>query len=171
MAKSKEFKPKPANEMKAPKGLMKVANVFMKRILRSRRSGKLGGVLMLLTFTGRKSGKQFTTPVGYRREGDTITIITDSPWWKNMEGGAPVSMIVKGRKLQGWAEPITDKEEVLRYTQDFLREHGMEKAREIGLMLPKGYALTEDDLRIILRDRVIIRIKPQGADRDVASAA
>lgn len=163
------FQAKPAAETKPPLVLMKVVNVFMKPMLRSGK-GNLGNVLMLLTFTGRKSGKKFTTPVGYQREGDTITIFTDSAWWKNMEGGAPVSMVVKGQRLRGWAEPVTDKEEVLHYFQNVLREKGDEGSRELALRIPKGHVPTEEELRIMLRDRVILRIKVQGNRSPTASA-
>ncbi len=67
---------------------------------------------LLITFTGRRSGKQYTTPVAYLGEGDTIILTTDSPWWKNLRGGAPVRLRVKGQDLTGTAEAVTDEEAI-----------------------------------------------------------
>ncbi len=159
---SETNKVKPANETKPPKAVMKGMNVVMKGLLRSPLHGRISNMLMLLTFTGSKSGKQFTTPVGYQREGDTITIITDSPWWKNLEGGAPVKMLVRGEELRGSARPITDKDNVLQATREFLQKNGVQNARQIGLNLDKSRMPTDDELRVILRDRVIVKIDVKG---------
>jgi hypothetical protein len=46
----------------------------------------LSHTTMLLTFTGRKSGRRYTIPVRYLREGETLLTLTDSPWWRNLSG-------------------------------------------------------------------------------------
>lgn len=50
-----------------------------------------------ITYTGRKSGRTFTLPVGYRISGDTVRITVAAPgeksWWRNFLGeGAPMSI-------------------------------------------------------------------------------
>lgn len=51
----------------------------------------------VITYTGRRSGRTFTTPVGYRRAGDTVTIGVRLPdakkWWRNFLGqGGPITL-------------------------------------------------------------------------------
>jgi len=38
---------------------------------------------VLLTYTGRKSGKAYTTPVNYLRDGDTLLVVSscEHAWW------------------------------------------------------------------------------------------
>lgn len=36
----------------------------------------IGKTIALITFTGRKIGKRYTTPVTYYRDGDTVVILT-----------------------------------------------------------------------------------------------
>lgn len=48
----------------------------MERLLRSPFHGVVSNSLMLVTFTGCKTGNEYTTPVGYRQEGDTLTVFT-----------------------------------------------------------------------------------------------
>ena len=59
----------------------------------------VGGLLrrgtVVIRYQGRKSGKSFELPVGYRRSGDTVTVPVGMPdkknWWRNFSGdGAPL---------------------------------------------------------------------------------
>lgn len=154
---------KPINETKPPKALFKfVMNPIMKRLLRSRKA-KVGEMVLLLSFKGRKSGKTFTTPVGYRKVGDsTLVLFTDSPWYKNLLGGAPVRVVVQGKEMRGWAVATDDKELIVRETAEHLRKRGVEGGREIGIMNLK-FVPTEDELRVMLRDRAKITIELEKA--------
>ena len=157
---------KPINETKPPKALFKyVMNPLMRRVLRSPKA-KIGDMILLLTFTGRKSGKAFTTPIGYRKVGEnTLVLYTDSSWYKNLLDGAPVGVVVKGKKIRGWAVASDDKEMIVRETAEYLRSHGLAGARAIGIMSLK-FIPTEDELRIMLRDRakITIELGKQGAE-------
>jgi deazaflavin-dependent oxidoreductase (nitroreductase family) len=81
---------------------------MMKLILKSPLHGLVSGNMMLLTFTGRKSGKKYTTPVGYIRADDTVICLTHALWWKNLVERANVSMRIQGRDYVGTAEPVPD---------------------------------------------------------------
>lgn len=64
-------------------------NDFMAWVLRSPLHGMLSNGMMLITITGRKTGKTYTTPVGYYVEGETLWVITsrERKWWRNLQGG------------------------------------------------------------------------------------
>ncbi len=54
--------------------------------------------LVVIRYTGRRSGKTFETPVNYRRSGDTVTINVMDPdsknWWRNFLGeGGPITLV------------------------------------------------------------------------------
>ncbi|MDX1887560.1 nitroreductase/quinone reductase family protein [Mycolicibacterium sp. 120270] len=65
--------------------------------------------LVVIRYTGRRSGKTFETPVGYRRSGDTVTINIAAPeqknWWRNFLGdGGPITLLnLDGRDRRGHA--------------------------------------------------------------------
>ena len=64
---------------------------------------------LLITVTGRKSGKHYTIPLNYRRTPqDTLVIGTEGDWWRNLEGGADVTVLLAGETLRARAEPILD---------------------------------------------------------------
>jgi deazaflavin-dependent oxidoreductase (nitroreductase family) len=85
-----------------------IVNRGMKLVLRSPMHGIVSKTVLLITFTGRKSGKIYTTPVSYSQNGDQVTIFTHAEWWKNLRNGEPVTLRIQGRELQGLAEPIAE---------------------------------------------------------------
>jgi deazaflavin-dependent oxidoreductase (nitroreductase family) len=136
-----------------------LGNPIISSRLRSAKPGKLSDSVMLLTFTGRKSGKEFTTPVGYTRHGDTLTVFTGRPWWKNLQERPNVRVRVRGRDLNGVAQVVTDNAEVARAAQAFIAEQGAKNAQRIGLLVSRGYQPTYKDLLEATQDRVVIQIK------------
>jgi deazaflavin-dependent oxidoreductase (nitroreductase family) len=88
-------------------------NTAMKFILRSPAHGMVSKTILLITFTGRKSGKTYTTPVSYSQNGDQVSIFTHAAWWRNLLSAASVTLHMRGRDLQGLAESVArDKQTV-----------------------------------------------------------
>lgn len=83
-------------------------NFFMKPLLRSPLHGLMSHRVMLISFTGRKSGKRYTTPISYMREGDMVACITMSQWWKNIPTGSSVTVRLRGRDYVGTTEIIRE---------------------------------------------------------------
>jgi hypothetical protein len=54
---------------------LKIGNGFMRAILRSPLHGLVSNNVILITFTGRKSGNTYTMPVNYVRDGDALIIL------------------------------------------------------------------------------------------------
>ena len=97
-------------------------NKTMKFILRSHMHGLVSKTVLLITFTGRKSGKTYTTPVDYSQDGDQVYVFTHSSWWKNLRSGAPVTLRIRGRDLQGFPEPVEEKTAVAAGLSEHLRK-------------------------------------------------
>jgi deazaflavin-dependent oxidoreductase (nitroreductase family) len=85
----------------------------MKMVLRSPVHGMVSKTVLLITFTGRKSGKTYTTPVDYSQDGDQVYIFTHANWWKNLRGGAPVMLRIQGRELEGLAEAVAEDKQAV----------------------------------------------------------
>jgi len=92
------------------KAFIRLQNPMMKWLLGSPLHFFTSGMFMLITFTGRKSGKTYMTPVQYRREGNTLYVITsaDYTWWKNLRGGAEVKLRLRGKDVSAWSETSSD---------------------------------------------------------------
>jgi deazaflavin-dependent oxidoreductase (nitroreductase family) len=85
----------------------------MKTILRSPAHGMVSKSVLLITFTGRMSGKAYTTPVSYSQDGDQVSIFTHANWWKNLSGGTPVTLRIRGRDIQGLPQPLPDDKQAI----------------------------------------------------------
>ncbi len=90
-----------------------IVNRTVKFVLRSPLHGIVDKQILLITFTGRKSGKTYTTPVSYSQSGDQVYIFSHADWWKNLLNGVPVTLHIRGRDLQGLAEPIAEDKQAV----------------------------------------------------------
>jgi deazaflavin-dependent oxidoreductase (nitroreductase family) len=85
-------------------------------------AGKVGGSwegrdLLLLTTTGRKSGKQYTTPIVYTRDGDRLLVYasqggapTHPDWYLNLEADPHVVVEVGDERYDATATPLEGAE-------------------------------------------------------------
>lgn len=89
--------------------LNRLANLLMKPLLASPLHFFASQYILLITVTGRKSGKFYTTPVEYREVEDTLMVFTqqERKWWRNLSGGAAVQVRIKGKLTQAYAESFT----------------------------------------------------------------
>ncbi len=64
----------------------------------------------LVTCSGRRSGRSFTLPLRYAQVGSGLWIYPARPdrktWWRNLEGGVPVTVRLRGLDVPAWAEAI-----------------------------------------------------------------
>ena len=51
--------------------------------------------LLLVAFTGRKTGRSYMTPVSYVLDGERLLVPGGGAWWKNLRG-APVRVRLRG---------------------------------------------------------------------------
>lgn len=69
--------------------------------------------LTLITVTGRRTGREHTLPVGYKLNGERLTIPVLWPgrklWWRNLSGGAPVRLRFRGKDRTGQAQVLGDE--------------------------------------------------------------
>lgn len=85
-------------------------------------NGLLGGNMMgtpilLLTHTGRKSGRRFTTPLQYLRDGDNVVLIASNAghtfqaqWYRNLKANPDAEIQIKGDVKNVVAEEATGEE-------------------------------------------------------------
>ncbi len=107
-------------------------NRIMALLLRSPLHSLVSSQIMLLSFHGRKTGKLYTTPVGYMREGNTITLFTDHTWWRNLQNGAPVTVRIAGKTIRGNSNVFLDKDLTISTLHRYL-QHAPNAARAFSV--------------------------------------
>ncbi len=153
----------PGRREAPPRLLMRAMNAVPRLVLRLPLHGLMSGKTLLLGFTGRRSGRQYTTPMSYVRVGDEVFMTTGAPWWKNLAGGAPVKMRLRGEVRSGVAEAVTDEAGVFDVLGTILR-HYLEYRRFVGVSVDEeGRPEEETILGAVRGGRVGIRVRLDGA--------
>ncbi|MDX1992043.1 MAG: nitroreductase family deazaflavin-dependent oxidoreductase [bacterium] len=100
-----------------PRWLLKVQVFLLRR-------GWIKGLnknLMVITTTGRKSGKEYSVPIGYLRPGGefandvlAFNIGGGSNWYRNVSASGRASLEIMGQKIAARGEPVTDPAEQMK---------------------------------------------------------
>jgi len=140
--------------------LSKIYNPIMKSILRSPLHGMISKNTMLITVTGRKSGKMHTTSVNYIRDGDNITVFSlrNRVWWRNLRAGAPVTVRIKRQDLKGTGESIEDKKAVAAGLLAYL-QMSPKYAKYFQVTLDSSGQPNPEEVDRAAQNRVMIRVK------------
>ena len=94
--------------------LMRLVNIPMRIVLTLPFATPLSGALMLVTLTGRKTGKTYRQPVSYVPDGDTLLTPGGGKWKANLREGQPVRLRLRGRNVIARPELVKDVVEVER---------------------------------------------------------
>ena len=99
-------------------------NPIMVWLLKSPLHGMISRGVMLVSVTGRKSGKMISTPTNYLRDGSTLWVISwrDRKWWRNLRGGAKVRVLLAGRSVEGRGQVIEDEVALAHSLFDYYRK-------------------------------------------------
>ncbi|MFC4550601.1 MULTISPECIES: nitroreductase/quinone reductase family protein [Halorussus] len=151
-----------AAEPPAPDWAYDVLNPVMERLLRSPLHGLVSDSVALITFTGRKTGAEYTTPVGYLEEDGRVVVFTHSDWWKNLRGGRPVRLRIRGEEREGVAEPTNDPAEVADHVERYLEREGVGNARRLGLRIEGEGMPDRPALEDALAGTVAIEVELEG---------
>lgn len=144
----------PARQRQVPKFMNRVMTFLMRTPLH----GIISQHIMLITFRGRKSGKLFTTPIGYMRQGDTVSSFTDHRWWRNLVVQPEVTLRIQGKRYQGTAEVIhEDKETIARELLAYC-EHIPMAARAFNVRLDTSGKPTLETTREAAQRLALVRV-------------
>ncbi|HLH84686.1 MAG TPA: nitroreductase/quinone reductase family protein [Trebonia sp.] len=103
--------------------IMRAVNVPMRAVLGLPFATPLSGNLMLISYTGRKTGKAYRQPVSYARDGETLLTPGGGRWTLNLGGGRPVRIRLRGSEVTARPELVTDPAEVERLLGVIAREN------------------------------------------------
>lgn len=122
-----------------------------------------GRLILLLTTTGRKSGKSRVTPLQYEEINGDIYIAsgrgTKADWYRNIVANPNVSIRVKSRQFKGTADPTTDPKRIA----DFLEIRTQRRPRMMGILLQRegvSQNPTRIELEAFAANKAMVIIRP-----------
>ena len=140
-------------------------NWAIKPLMASPFRGVLSSYVVLMKFTGRKSGQVFITPVGYNKFDNSFLIaLSDTKnrkWWLNYREPWPMELQYKGSWVRGTAvvlpagsedykkgfEAIFNRRSFMPHIlkiHDYKAEQGLTEA-QLAIMLSEGNGLVRFD--------------------------
>jgi deazaflavin-dependent oxidoreductase (nitroreductase family) len=119
-------------------------------LLRRGLMGSLADEIMVITVTGRKSGRQYSTPIGFLRDGETIIALSrGSNWFKNAVATGTAQIEIKGVTTK-------DQAERERIFELYKRERAKNFTRLFGVVVDAP----EADLKAALATRDFVEMAP-----------
>lgn len=114
--------------------------------------------VMLVTLRGHKSGHRITIPVNYwqERSGMLQTISRrDHKWWRNLTGGEPVTVRVRGHDHSAFSRVIADPQTMALELENLLVRVPA-SARALEIRRTAEGELRRDDLERAARQYVLV---------------
>jgi deazaflavin-dependent oxidoreductase (nitroreductase family) len=101
---------------------LKIANPLLTLLLRSPWHWVASGSILLITVTGRQSGRRYTTPVNFVPEEGQLLVLSHQhrTWWRNLRGGAAVTIRWRGKKINTTATVVEEAAQVTPYFERYL---------------------------------------------------
>jgi len=144
--------------MKPPK----LFNTIMQRFINSPLGALAGEGMAVITVTGRKSGKEISTPINVARFGDSYKTLSsrERTWWRNMRGGASAKLRTGGKTFTVKGEVFETDEEVRQQLIAYLRQRP-QVARFLGIQSDAEGNFDQADLTREVSQRVVIFLHKQ----------
>src|SRR3984957_2453556 len=126
-----------AAAMRRRSRIFRMVNVPMRAVLSLPFPTPLSRNLMLVRYTGRKSGRVYRQPLSYARDGEALLTPGGGRWTLNMEGGRPVRIRLRGRDVPARPELVREPAEGERLLDVIVRENPPAR-RASGPHRPRG---------------------------------
>jgi|WetSurMetagenome_2_1015567.scaffolds.fasta_scaffold135080_2 deazaflavin-dependent oxidoreductase (nitroreductase family) len=137
--------------------LAKSAMSFQVWLLRRGLMGSMADEIMVITVTGRKSGRPYSTPIGFLRDGETIIALSrGSNWFKNAVATGTAQIEIKGVTTRVSVTPVKDHAERERIFELYKRERAKNFTRLFGVAIDAP----EAELKAALATRDFVKMKP-----------
>ena len=154
---------KPATPPKTPQWVNRVVSTT----LRSPLSRMLDRGILLMTVTGRRTGRSYTFPVQYVDDGDSLWIISgggpEKTWWRNLVGGGPVRVLLRRAHRDGYATAHTYASDPTMVTEGLRRYVARFPGMARRLAIRPG---DEESLARAAEQTVIVRVALSAGARD-----
>jgi deazaflavin-dependent oxidoreductase (nitroreductase family) len=100
--------------------------------------GLVGKSILLLTTTGRRTGRARATPLNYREEGGIMYVVAGrggprADWYRNLVARPDVEVQLGRRRLEAVAAPVSDAQEKARVLWLFAQRSRRRAQRYFGI--------------------------------------
>ncbi|GII90700.1 hypothetical protein Ssi02_09310 [Sinosporangium siamense] len=109
--------------------------------------------MILLHFTGRKTGTHYEVPVMKQNVDGRTAVFTEARWRVNFRGGADIEVTDNGVRTRMRAELDDDPDSMAEGTAELLNRVGVKGARKLGIVINVDRMPTHEELADAARRR------------------
>ncbi|MET0474588.1 MAG: hypothetical protein ABW001_08110 [Mycobacterium sp.] len=137
-----------------PQAVLRVLNPALSLALRAPVLGPALKDFMVVSFTGRKTGRRFSVPVSAHHLDGTLYVLLSAGWKHNFRDGAPAEVLYGGKTTSMKGQLIKDPAIVAQLATRAATSYGAKKAqRSMGLtfrdnLIPTVEQFTEASTRL-----------------------
>ncbi len=114
-----------------PSALLRAVNPILGFLLGTPFAGPLRKRLMVLNFTGRKSGKQFSVPVSAHVIDNELYALAGANWKYNFSGGGLAQVVYDGKTRPMRGEIVEDRAKTHELYLRCAQSYGVKKAQRM----------------------------------------
>jgi hypothetical protein len=114
-----------------PEAFLRLVNPIMKLLLRTPFAGAARNQLMVVNFTGRKSGQQYSIVLSAHVIGGILYAMTAATWKINFRDGAAAQVLHDGNTMTMRGELITDKAHLADLYARCAESYGVKRAERV----------------------------------------
>jgi hypothetical protein len=130
--------------VKPPKWFVRFAGPLMRGL--AARSKTMSRYMMVLHFTGAKTGRDYQVPIGYRTEGGRLMTLSNDVWRLNFKGGRDLEVTHLRQRRHARATLETDHEALADFYVAEFGEIGVKKvAADLGMRVNIDRAPTREE--------------------------
>ena len=135
----------------------KAAMNFQVWLLRRGLLGSLGAEIMVVTVRGRKTGRQYSTPIGFLRDGETVIALSrGSNWYRNAVATGTATIEIRRQRMNVRVEAVKAQAERERIFELYKRERAKNFSRLFGVPADAP----EAELQQALAARDFVKMRP-----------
>ena len=114
-----------------PEALLRAVNPVLRSLLGTPLAGPARKQMMVVSFKGRKSGRQYSIPLSAHMIDNQLYALTSAPWKNNFRDGADAEVLHDGKKTPMRGELITDPTVVADLSHRCAESYGVKRAKRM----------------------------------------
>ena len=137
-------------------------NPLMSALLRSPMHGIASANLCIFSYRGRRTGKSYSTPLSFMREGSLVRLLSshNTRWWNNfLDGPVDVEIEIARKTFRGKARTVVEDGDAFRDGVRAFLTAVPRDARVYGIKLDSNREPLEEDIAKAAGHVVLVEIE------------
>lgn len=143
-----------------PERLIRVVNPVLRFVLGTPLAGPLRKQMMVVSFKGRKTGREYSVPLSAHVIDHQLYALTSAPWKNNFRDGADAEVLHDGKRTPMRGELVTDAAAVAELSHRCAEFYGVKGAQRImGLKFRDQRVPTVEEFTEAAQREKIVAVK------------